>query len=232
MSKGRDTGLLWESLMAPPRTGSSTESRAGNRAGGTRRLPYDKRCAGITKAGRRCRGRIRQGSEFCPFHDPALTAERRRRNAAKGGKSHHRLANLPDGYLRKLTSRRAVGDAMDRLYREVRLGVITPEMGSVLLAILTRIMDTELGGQGTVSTGSRRRSKADRLRPKLAELLTREERRAWRKAVANAPAAFVRNKAARKKVRQTPNNAPEPGNSVDGVDGSDTAIRLAVTAAS
>ena len=229
MSKGKDTGLLWETLMAPPTTGSSTESRAGNRAGRSRRLPYDKRCVGITKAGRRCRGRIRQGSEFCSFHDPTLTAERRRRNAAKGGRSHHRLANLPDGYLRKLTSRRAVGEAMDRLYREVRLGVITPEMGSVLLAILTRILDSEFGDQGATSRASRRPSKADRLRPKLAELLTREERRAWRKAVANAPAAFVRNKAARKDVPQPPAKGAKQGKSADG---SDTAIRLAVTAAS
>ena len=118
---------------------------------------------------------------------------------------------------------------MDRLYREIRLGIITPDMGSVLLAILTRILDSEFGDQGATSRGSSRRSKADRLRPKLAELLTREERRAWRKAVANAPAAFVRNKATQKKVPQTPTKAAEQGKSADG---SDTAIRLAVTAAS
>ena len=150
-----------------------------------------------------------------------MTSERRKSNAAKGGRSHHRLSNLPDGYLRKLTSRRAVGDAMDRLYREVRLGVITPEMGSVLFGILTRIMDSGLCDGGVPRTKPSTRSKADRIRPQLADLLTRAERRAWRKAVASAPEDFIRNRAIQKRQEKAPKESS---------DSSDTAIRLALTA--
>jgi hypothetical protein len=71
---------------------------------------------------------------------------------------------------------------MDRLYREVRLGVITPEMGKVLFGVLTRLLDS-----GLVATGPcPQRSKAARVRPKLRELLTRAERVEWTQAVANA----------------------------------------------
>jgi hypothetical protein len=173
--------LLWEALSvsteqapAKPTTGQSFQACAV-------RLPYDKRCAALTKSGTRCRGRIRNGSDFCVFHDPELAARRRRRPSATGQR-RRRLTHLPDGYLRKLTGTAAVGEAMDRLYREVRLGAITTEMGEVLFNILTRMLDS-----GLVATGPcPERTRAARLRPKLSELLTRGERAAWRKAVNNA----------------------------------------------
>ena len=190
MKKVTGNALLWETLAA----GSATEKRRRDVPYGQTtkapRLPFDKRCAGITRAGKRCKGRIKTGSEYCSFHDPAMTAECRKRNAAMGGRSRTNLAHLPGGYLRKLNSLRAVGDAMDRLYREVRLGIVTPEMGAVLFGILTRVLDAELYVKKTKGEPSRR-AKAVKLRPKLAELLTREERRAWRKAVASAPSDFV-----------------------------------------
>ena len=183
--------LLWERLTTPAEVDKASEAGPHEATVAPQRLPYDKRCSAITKAGRRCRGRIRKGTEFCPFHDPTISAERRRRSAAQGGRRHHKLAHLPDGYLRKLTSRRAVGNAMDRLYREVRLGSVTPEMGTVLFGILTRVLDSGLCQEGATPQRSTRRCKADRVRPKLSELLTQVERRAWRKAVANAPAEFL-----------------------------------------
>jgi hypothetical protein len=103
--------------------------------------------------------------------------------AAKGARKR-RLAHLPDGYLRKLSNRRAVAEAMDRLYREVRLGRVTLEMGEVLFRILTRLLDSGLVDVGLFP----QRTKAGRIRPRLAELLTRDERSAWRKATANADA--------------------------------------------
>jgi hypothetical protein len=121
------------------------------------------------------------------LHDPALVARRQRRIATNGQARHRRLTHLPDGYLRKLTNRTAVGHAMDRLYREVRLGLVTTEMGSVLFAILTRLMDSGLLESRGDGPAPSRRSKADRLRPKLSELLTRAERAAWQKAIANLP---------------------------------------------
>jgi hypothetical protein len=113
------------------------------------------------------------------------------RPASKGIRVHRRLSHLPDGYLRKLTNRAAVGNAMDRLYRELRLGIVTNEMGSVLFGILTRLLDSGLVDSGKLTAAAGNRSKANRLRPKLNEWLTRPERAAWQRAVANAPASVL-----------------------------------------
>ncbi len=213
--------LMWERLTSTTMVDDGSGSGTVTIAAVSQRLPYDKRCSAITKTGRRCKGTIREGTDFCPFHDPSVSAETRRRDAAKGGRSRHRLSHLPDGYLRKLTSRRAVGQAMDRLYRESRLGMVTPEMATVLFRILTRIMDSGLcDGEKSASRG-RGRCKADRLRPKLSALLTQAERQAWRKAVASAPAAFLRNQ-----VPSQSNGSAEPGQS------SGQAGTVALTAAS
>ena len=221
--------LLWETLNVCPTDASDKEGDEGDLPRRTQRLPFDKRCAALTKTGRRCRGRIREGLEFCAFHDPAVTAERRRRNAAKGGRSRHRLSHLPDGYLRKLTNRAAVGNAMDRLYREIRLGVIPPAMGRIMFEILTRLLDSGLLADHSTRPGASRRSKADRLRPKFKDLLTHAERRAWREAVANAPAKFLQN------TRPPSSESDESANTggvTDPSGASDTAVRLALTAAS
>ncbi len=185
--------LLWEALSMPAGSGDQLPPGDIDSPKRTHRLPFDKRCAAITKSGRRCRGRIRQGTDWCVFHDPHLTAERRRRIAANGGRRHHRLSHLPDGYLRKLTSRRAVGEAMDRLYREIRLGFITPEMGRVLFDVLNRILDSGLADT-VAAPRAVHRTRAERVRPKLCELLTRAERAAWRKAVADAPGTVLRGR--------------------------------------
>lgn len=152
------------------------------------RLPFDKRCAALTKSGRRCRARAREAQDFCPFHDPAVSPQRRRMNAAKGGRNRGRRAHLPDGYLRKLTDPAAVGSAMDRLYREVRLGIVNPAMGRAMLEILGRILDALL----TDPEDPKRRkplsprAKVARLKPKLQELLAQVEQHEWREAVAKS----------------------------------------------
>ena len=148
---------------------------------------YDTRCAAKTKKGRRCRAKIRPGTNYCSFHDPAVTDEHRR-NAAKGGRSRNNLANLPDGYLRKLKTRADVGHCMDRLYREVRLGIISKEMGSVLFGILCRLLDSGLAKEPSPKPSSKGRTKVDRIRPKLNDLLTSDERTAWNQAIADASA--------------------------------------------
>ena len=174
--------LLWEALIVRGKehhTNGSDGHRATDKAP---RLPYDTRCAAITKSGTRCRGRIHKSGDYCVFHDPEIVAKRRQRSTG-AAKRHRRLSHLPDGYLRKLTSITAVGNAMDRLYREVRLGTITPEMGRVLFGILTRLQDSGLAKTGPCPD----RTRAARLRPKLADLLTRRERMAWEKAIAPKP---------------------------------------------
>ena len=174
--------LFWEALNASAEHPNTSPANGNSLTVRTRRLPYDKRCIALTKSGTRCRGRIRQGTDFCPFHDPELTAERRRRLAARGGRTRRRLSHLPDGYLRKLTSQAAIGQAMDRLYREVRLGTVSLEMGVVLFRILARLLDSDLIDNGRCP----KRSKAARIRPRLQELLTPDELAAWQKATTNA----------------------------------------------
>ncbi|MGD2110997.1 MAG: hypothetical protein PVI86_16595 [Phycisphaerae bacterium] len=174
--------LLWEALSVTDDKPLAKHTNDGPAAPPrTMRLPYDKRCAALTKAGTRCRGHIVNGGDFCLFHDPELAAKRRR-GLKNANPRRRRLMHLPDGYLRKMTNIRAVGEAMDRLYREIRLGVITVEMGEVLFNILTRMLDG-----GLVTTGPRPDlSKAAKLRPKMSELLTRKERITWRRAVDKA----------------------------------------------
>ena len=183
--------LLWELLI---RAGARDVNAVAPTAPANpvvMRLPYDTRCCIITKSGKRCRGRIRKGTEYCPLHDPSLVERREQQSAVARAKRRNRLTHLPDGYLRKLTSRASVGNAMDRLYRELRLGVITFEMAGVLFGILSRLMDSGLLDGGRLVDAARSRAKADRLRPKMKELLTRSERASWQKAVAIAPPSVV-----------------------------------------
>jgi hypothetical protein len=138
--------------------------------------------------GRRCRGKVRPGREWCVFHDPELIEKRVRSAASPHSRRRRRLSRLPDGYLRKLSNRAAVGEAMDRLYREVRLGLITPKMGEVLFSILTRLLDSGLCDKpASPARPPSGRSKADRIRPRLRELLTEAEWKAWWQAAAEAP---------------------------------------------
>ncbi|HNQ22343.1 MAG TPA: hypothetical protein PKK06_04545 [Phycisphaerae bacterium] len=193
--------LLWEVLCQL--AANNTKDASADPAAPVRvkRLPYDTRCCVVTKSGRRCRGKARPGTETCIFHDPVVCEQRRSKLAA--GRGRNRLARLPDGYLRKLTTRRAVGEALDRLYREVRLGKVTPEMGAVLFNVLTRLLDAGLcdAGRTLPATG---RSRAEKARPRLRDLLTRAERTAWRRAVAHAPAELTDPAPPREKPQPQP----------------------------
>lgn len=133
-------------------------------------------------------------------HDPEFIDKRRRRRADGNAQGRRRMTHLPDGYLRKLSNRRSVGDAMDRLYREVRLGVITPDMGGVMFQILTRLLDSGLANANGAPRAPHR-SKAARVRPKLQDVLTRAERAAWRKAVASAPLEALKEAESRSASR-------------------------------
>lgn len=177
--------LLWEVLNSNVARSSLTTNGTVPAVARAGRSPYDRRCAAVTRCGRRCRGKIRTGTEFCVFHDPQIAAKRR--VAVRAGSRRRRLTHLPDGYLRKLTSRTAVGEAMNRLYREIRLQFITPEMGRVLFDILTRLLDSGLCERGLAMVRAGiGRGRADKLRPKLHEVLTRSERAKWGRAVENA----------------------------------------------
>lgn len=180
--------LLWEALRSStPRITPSESTTTPVRA--TTRLPYETQCAAVKKGGRRCRGKAITNSEYCLFHDPATAAKRRQAMNTPAAKRHRKLSQIPGGYLRKLSNRAAVGNAMDRLYREIRTGIVTPEMGNVLFGILTRIADNELAL--TNKSKPNGRARADVLRPKIREALTRAEKTAWNRAIKNAPADIL-----------------------------------------
>jgi len=183
--------LLWEAVLSTFGVNKNGEKIEDINGVPRPRLPYDCRCSALKKDGKRCNGKKRPGLEFCLFHDPVLI-ERRRASLANGSpRRRNRLMYLPDGYLRKLTNIRAIGQAMDRLYREVRLGVVTPEMGSILFGILTRLLDSGFDVHGNRLPPASVRTKAGKMRPKLTDLLTRSEKIAWKRAVAGAPKVIL-----------------------------------------
>ena len=152
--------LLWECLLksnAPAVVAHSSANGKGHvNANGTNghaasrpvvRLPGDLRCLARRKDGQRCRGRIREGSDYCVFHDPAVSAEERRANAAKGGRSDKRRARLPRGYPARLDNLHTVQKAMDRLYREIRAGVVDLETGRALFEILRPLVEVHSRGE-------------------------------------------------------------------------------------
>ena len=193
--------LLWEALQTLLCGNNTSVVGSTVPTGGTsRRLPFDKRCAAVTKSQKRCKGKIREGSEFCCFHDPEIAERRKKHLQVKGVRRHRRLTHIPGGYLRKLTTMRAAGQSMDRLYREVRMGIITPEMGNVLFNVICRMMDSGLCSDTGVRNPAR--TKAHRLRPKLRDLLTRSELSAWRKAVGSAPAVYLHTDSGKQPVVQ------------------------------
>ena len=204
--------LLWEMLEARTSLNRDTQpdgvpDAPSQARSHTQRLPFDMFCCAVTKTGRRCRGKIRKDSEYCIFHDPELAAKRKKAMASAPAKRRRKLSHLPDGYLRKLSDHRSVGQAMDRLYREIRLGIITPEMGRVMFGVLTRILDSGLADLGGVPK-SVSRTKAARVRPKLADLLTRAEKLAWKKAVAASQS--VRTASSRRSERAPVERAVKP----------------------
>lgn len=194
--------LLWEHLGILDRI-PSDNGETPKVTQQTKRLPFDMRCLAVTKSGRRCKGRVLPHREHCVCHDPEAIAKRRASAARSRGRS--KLARLPEGYLRRISDRRSVGQAMDRLYREIRLGIITPDMGRVLFDVLTRLLDSGLADLDATPRAPGR-SKAARLRPKVAELLTRAERRAWKTAVEAAPSALVEDQPqpVKRQVEKTP----------------------------
>ena len=195
--KGCNAMLLWEQMRELKRAAKQQpEERFDDAtkvpvlAPKPRRSQFDKRCSAKTKYGRQCRARIVEGSDFCSFHDPNMTTELRRRNAAKGGRSNRNLSHILDGYLRPLYNEEAVGQAMDRLYREVRLGKVTPDMGRVLLVILVRLL-REGFAKPKDPKRDFKKTKAYRFGHKLDALLTEKEKTAWQRAVKKAPASFL-----------------------------------------
>ncbi len=165
--------LLWEAVGGKKPQQSSTKSGVV-RAVTTRRLrsiQAEDRCSALTRIGRRCRCRRARGSEFCNFHDPEIAAQIRERARLKREDKKRQLALLPDGFVKSLNSVDGIATALDSLYREVRLGVVSPRTASVMLAIIDRLLVYE---KLVATVGKRRvtkRQRAFEVRQQLAEVL-------------------------------------------------------------
>lgn len=129
------------------------------------------RCSARTRAGRQCRCRKANGSEFCNFHDPEIAARIREAARAKREKRKQCLANLPEGYPKSLNSNDGIATALDTLYREVRLGVVSPRTASVMLSIIDRLLvyDKLVATHGRRKTSKKLR--AQEVRQQLLEVI-------------------------------------------------------------
>ncbi len=189
--------LLWETMLRS----CGHQNRV--------RLPGDLRCTATKKSGLRCKGRVIRNGELCAFHDPAARAARAAR--AQQPRPQRKTQYHLDGIPSRLTTRKGITLALDRLYNDTRTGLISPESGQVLFTMLERLMDVHLETRRR-QNGRLDRSRAAKLRRRLAktyiaaELLVRGAHASGdqgrirpaleRPLVASAPAADRPEKAA------------------------------------
>lgn len=132
--------LLWEAVGGKnPRSGSNqpTVQVISTRV---RSMQASDRCTAHTKVGRQCRCRRVKTSNFCAFHDPEISARIRAKARAKREARKRQLAALPKEYIKTLASPEGIGTALEHLFREVRLGVVSPRTAQVMLAIVDRLL--------------------------------------------------------------------------------------------
>ena len=181
--------LLWEAVSTrkPPQQGRQTVIQPVTAR--LRSLQPPDRCTAVTRVGRHCRCRKAPGSEFCAFHDPVLSAQIREKAQAKREERRRQLGALPEGYLKTLTNVDGIASALDRLYREVRLGVVSPRTAAVMLAIVDRL----LAYDKLVSTVGRHRVSKKRraleVRQQVAKVLDEMKVRGPAKPLKAAPPA-------------------------------------------
>jgi hypothetical protein len=145
--------LLWEAVGGKkvPKSGGPTKVQPISTR--LRSIQAPERCEAITRAGRRCRCRRATESQFCNFHDPAIAARIRASAAHKRAERQAALAGLPAAYMKSLSTVDGITGALDGLFREVRLGVVSPRTAGIMLSIIDRLMIYDK----LVSEGARRR---------------------------------------------------------------------------
>ena len=183
--------LLWESFCGRGRRNKWV------------RLPADTRCAAVTKKGTRCKGRIHTGGEYCYFHDPDVE-----RPARRGGS--RRRAYHVDGVSSRLTTRRGITQALERLYHDTQMGIVPPDVGRALFEMLERMLHLYHETRPRRNPQRTDRSQAARLLRRLARTYVQAER-GKRQVVPRVPAS-ARSAAAPatgpQKVEQV--RAPDP----------------------
>ena len=151
------------------------------------RLPGDTRCAAVTKKGTRCKGRIHTGSEYCYFHDPDVE-----RPARRGGS--RRRAYHVDGVSSRLTTRRGITQALERLYHDTQMGIVPPDVGRALFEMLERMLHLYYETRPRRNPQRTDRSQAARLLRRLARTYVeaaRGKRQVIPRVFASAPSVVA-----------------------------------------
>lgn len=163
--------LLWEAVgkkKVPKAAGGTVVQPISTRLRG---MQASDRCEAMTRAGRRCRCRKAAESQFCNFHDPEISARIRERARIKRAERQAALAGLPTEYMKSLSTVDGITSALDGLFREVRLGVVSPRTAGIMLSIIDRLMIYDR----LVSQGARRRvnkrMRAHEVRSQLAAVI-------------------------------------------------------------
>jgi hypothetical protein len=171
--------LFWEKILSTRNNGKPV------------RLPGVTRCAAVTKAGRRCRGKVRPDSPYCVFHDPQIDlSSRRRANSRKPRLVRPTRYHLP-GVASRLTTRKGITAALDRLYNDTREGQISPQTGLVLFGMLEHLLAAYNKSRPKRTPHQRDRSRAAALCRRLARQyisVAEKERAARRDGAQAAPA--------------------------------------------
>jgi hypothetical protein len=162
---------LWEAVggkKVPKQSGGAVVQPISTRL---RSMQSADRCEAMTRSGRRCRCRKARESQFCNFHDPEISARIRARAREKRAERKAAMVGLPREYMKSLGSADGIVQALDGLFREVRLGVVSPRTATIMLAIIDRLMIfdklVQEGGRRRVN----KRMRAQEVRAQLAAVL-------------------------------------------------------------
>jgi len=163
--------LLWEAVGKNKMPRKGVQAVAQPISTRLRGIQAQDRCEAMTRNGRRCRCRKARESSFCNFHDPEISARIRQRAAEKRAERKAALAGLPTEYTKSLGSMDGIVAALDGLFREVRLGVVSPRTASIMISIVDRLMIYDKlvseGGKRRVS----KRLRAQEVRAQLAAVV-------------------------------------------------------------
>ena len=132
--------LLWEAVGGKkvPKKGVHTVAQPISTR--LRSMQSTDRCEAMTRSGRRCRCRKAADSQFCNFHDPEISARIREAARQKREERKQQMAALPTEYTKSLASVDGITQALDCLFREVRLGVVSPRTAGMMLSIIDRVL--------------------------------------------------------------------------------------------
>ncbi len=132
--------LLWEAVGGKKVPKKGVNAVAQPISTRLRSMQSSDRCEAMTRSGRRCRCRKAAESQFCNFHDPEISARIREKARQKREERKAQMAAVPTEYMKSLSSVDGITQALDCLFREVRLGVVSPRTAGMMLSIIDRVL--------------------------------------------------------------------------------------------